>query len=111
MDETPTIALISAVSTALGVLGTLVYSYFNGKAGLDQQIDRRVEMILEQYDLALKRKDGEIKDRDRKIQDRDQKIEDRDSRIEHLEEENCALRIEVDDLKGRMEKLEKQVKG
>ena len=75
IDESPHIALISAISTFLGVVGTLVYSYFKGRAGFRQQIREELELILEEKNLTIERKSEALKDREEKIGQLEAEIE------------------------------------
>lgn len=103
MNDTAPIGLISAISTALGVLGTLVYSYFKGKASFEAQVRKQVEMILRQQNITIK----DLKKERAEVEAAKQKViadrEEMSRRIDDLEGERKELKQQISDLRRKID--------
>lgn len=84
-----TTAIVGGLSALLGAGAAFLTAWLKGKNSLNEQIDRRIIMILEQKDQTIKELRLLIAEQNsehrKQIEARDQKIADLEERIARLE--------------------------
>lgn len=96
-----TTAIVGGASAILGAAAAFLTAWIKGQNSLNEQIDRRIVLILEAKDQTIADQRNTINARDATIGGLEDRLDARDKKIEHLEGE-------VDDLRGRIGTLERR---
>lgn len=87
IDGTGLIAVIGAASTLLGVVSTMIYSYFSGRENLQRLVDERVKYIIETLAEENEGLKGALADRNKRIEELEERLDRTMDRVKHLEDQ------------------------
>lgn len=103
---------LTALGVFLGILSTLIVGWWRGQNGLNEVVDRRIKMILEEQGRTIISKDTEIGELQASYQELKQSYKDVLEKLQALVDEHakCPSRVEfnriqeeVNALRGRVD--------